>query len=138
MQDRQIKVEMVWSSRLLYLICYMLKKIDFQKHFECAEPFCRNTNFAENKWRPTPASSWSWSWSCEAGADCPLVWTVYANFSSFSKLLYKWSISKNLPPWLNVLNGSVVIGDYCCGFPILVTTCNYYTNICNLHPYKHP
>ena len=45
----------------------MLKKIDFQKIFECAEPFCRNINFTENKWRPAPASSWSWS--CEAGAD---------------------------------------------------------------------
>ena len=47
----------------------MLKKIDFQKNFECAQPFCRNTNFSENKWRPAAASSWS----CEAGADCPLV-----------------------------------------------------------------
>ena len=56
-QDRQKKVEMVRSSRLLYLICYMLKKIDFQKNFECAEPFCRNINFTENKWRPAPASS---------------------------------------------------------------------------------
>ena len=51
---------MVRSSRLFYLICYMLKKIDFQKNFECAEPFCRNINFTENKWRPAPASSRSW------------------------------------------------------------------------------
>ena len=51
LQDRQKKVEMVRNSRLLYLICYMLKRIDFEINFECAEPFCRNTNFTENIWR---------------------------------------------------------------------------------------
>ena len=31
--------------------------MDFQKKFQCTEPFCRNTNVAENKWHPVPASS---------------------------------------------------------------------------------
>ena len=35
----------------------MLKKIDFQKKIQCTEPFSRNTNFTEKKWRTAPASS---------------------------------------------------------------------------------
>ena len=57
--------------KLQIVLFNMLKKIDFQKQFQCTEPFCRNNNFAEKKWRPAPASSWI----CEAGAgaDCPLI-----------------------------------------------------------------
>ena len=39
------------------------------KKIQCAEPFCRNINFTEKKWRPAPASSWSWSCEAGAGAD---------------------------------------------------------------------
>ena len=38
-----------------------IRKNDFvdQNIFNIKEPFCRNINFTDNKWRPPPASSWN-------------------------------------------------------------------------------
>ena len=67
---------MVRSSILLYLICYMLKKIKFQKNFELPIHRIEISILLKIKWNPAPASSWSWSGEAGAGADCPLIVTV--------------------------------------------------------------